>query len=86
MDTCHNLLGRRWQYCRKMVYKGFKNTYTFEKDEKHIMLLSLKETKVIKDQSKQGLVSRAIFLYTMREAFVALALVLLEGLREKNPY
>ena len=29
MDVCHLLLGRPWKYDRKVIYDGFKNTYTF---------------------------------------------------------
>jgi hypothetical protein len=32
MDACHILLGRPWQYDRKTVHNGLKNTYSFVKD------------------------------------------------------
>jgi hypothetical protein len=39
MDVCHILLGRPWQYDRKEIHDGRRNTYTFEKDgEKHTLL------------------------------------------------
>ena len=38
MDACHLLLGRPWQYDRKVVHDGFKNTYYFEKDGLKIIL------------------------------------------------
>ncbi|KAJ0490007.1 putative nucleotidyltransferase, Ribonuclease H [Helianthus annuus] len=41
MDACHILLGRPWQFDRKVVHDGFKNTYSFTKDDKNIPLLPL---------------------------------------------
>ncbi|GJS56056.1 putative reverse transcriptase domain-containing protein [Tanacetum coccineum] len=38
MDACHLLLGRPWQYDRKTVHDGYKNTYTFYKDGLRIIL------------------------------------------------
>lgn len=32
MDACHLLLGRPWQYDRKVLHDGYNNTYTFQKD------------------------------------------------------
>ena len=32
MDACHILLGRPWQFDRKIQHDRFKNTYTFKKD------------------------------------------------------
>lgn len=45
MDACHLLLGRPWQYDRKVVHDGYKNTYTFEKDGEKITLDPEKERK-----------------------------------------
>ena len=42
MDVCHLLLGRPWKYDRKVIYDGFKNTYTFRKDGHKIVLAPLK--------------------------------------------
>ena len=42
MDVCHLLLGRPWKYDRKVIYDGFKNTYTFCKDGHKIVLALLK--------------------------------------------
>ena len=44
MDVCHLLLGRPWQYDRKVIYDGFKNTYSFHKDGHKIVLALLKLT------------------------------------------
>ena len=43
MDACHLLLGRPWQYDRKFIHDGGKNTYTFWKDGSKIILLPLKD-------------------------------------------
>ena len=43
MDVCHILLGRPWQYDRKVVHDGRKNTYSLEKDGKKHTLLHLKD-------------------------------------------
>lgn len=42
MDTCHLLLGRPWQYDRKVEHDGFKNTYSFLYDKVNIVLLPSK--------------------------------------------
>ncbi|KAK9227018.1 hypothetical protein WN943_012067 [Citrus x changshan-huyou] len=38
MDACHLLLGRHWQYDRRVVHDGYRNTYTFIKDESKVIL------------------------------------------------
>ena len=43
-DVCHLLLRRPWKYDRKVIYDGFKNTYTFRKDGHKIILAPLKPT------------------------------------------
>ena len=42
MDVCYLLLRRPWKYDRKVIYDGFKNTYTFHKDGHRIVLAPLK--------------------------------------------
>ena len=42
MDACHLLLDRPWQYDGRVSYDGFKNSYSFVKDEKRIVLAPLK--------------------------------------------
>ena len=42
MDACHLLLGRPWQYDRKVSHNVFKNTHTFIKDGVRIVLAPLK--------------------------------------------
>ena len=60
MDACHLLLGRPWQYDWKVIYAGFKNTYTIQKDGHKIILAPLKpimalETKL---EEKSSLLSK----------------------------
>ena len=48
MDECHILLGRPWQYDRKVVHDGVKSCYKFVKD-------GIKHTLVpIKEEGKSG--------------------------------
>ena len=50
MDACHLLLGRPWQYDRKVSHDGFKNTYSFVKDGVRIIIAPLKpESKPSKE-------------------------------------
>ena len=46
MDVCHILLGRPWQYDRKVVHDGRKNTYSMEKDGKRHTLSPLEDEVV----------------------------------------
>lgn len=43
MDVCHILLGRPWQYDRKVVHDGLTNCYKFVKDGIKHMLVPIKE-------------------------------------------
>ncbi|XP_059064515.1 uncharacterized protein LOC131856670 [Cryptomeria japonica] len=43
MDACHVLLGRPWQYDRKVMHDGERNTYTFWKEGSKVILLPLKD-------------------------------------------
>ena len=46
MDVCHILLGRPWQYDKKVVHDGRKNTYSLEKDGKRHTLSPLEDETV----------------------------------------
>ena len=61
MDACHRLLGRPWQYDRKVIYDGFKNTYTFHKDGHKIILEPMKPTMALetKLEEKSSLFSKS---------------------------
>jgi hypothetical protein len=54
MDACHLLLGRPWQYDRKIKHDGFKNTYSFEKDGVKVLLAPLKMVYVPKLSFGEG--------------------------------
>ena len=46
LDVCHILLGRPWQYERKVVYDGRKNTYCMEKDGRRHTLSGLQHETI----------------------------------------
>ena len=48
----HILLGRLWQYDRRVTYDGFKNIYNFLKEGKTIKLAPLTPSQVYEDQLK----------------------------------
>jgi hypothetical protein len=43
MDVFHILLGRSWQYDRKVIHDGINNTYTLEKNGRTHMLLPIED-------------------------------------------
>eukprot|EP00253_Pinus_taeda_P023394 PITA_23394 len=45
MDVCHILLGRPWQYDRKVTHDGVLNCYKFEKDGVRHTLVPIREEK-----------------------------------------
>ena len=45
MDVCHILLGRPWQYDRKVTHDGVMNCYKFEKDGVRHTLVPIREEK-----------------------------------------
>lgn len=47
MDVCHILLGRPWQYDRKVVHEGKTNCYKFVKDGIKHMVVPIKEEETI---------------------------------------
>uniref|UniRef100_A0A2N9F1W5 Retrotransposon gag domain-containing protein n=1 Tax=Fagus sylvatica TaxID=28930 RepID=A0A2N9F1W5_FAGSY len=52
MHAGHILLGRPWQYDRRVTHDGFKNMYSFVKEGKTIKLAPLTPSQVYKDQLK----------------------------------
>jgi hypothetical protein len=52
MDAGHILLGRPWQYDRRVTHDGFKNMYNFVKGGKTIKLAPLTPSQVYEDQLK----------------------------------
>ena len=52
MHARHILLGRPWQFDRKVNHDGFKNRYSFVNDTKTITLVPLTPRQVYEDQMK----------------------------------
>ena len=52
MHAGHILLGRPWQYDRKVMHDGFRNRYSFVKDGKSVTLVPLSPKQVYEDQMK----------------------------------
>lgn len=86
MDACHLLLGRSWQYDRKVIHDGFKNTYSFVKEGVKIVLGPTK----LENTPEASIVEGGNFLYKSKlekeleistETFI---LVLLEENEEQN--
>ena len=48
MHAGHILLGRPWQFDRKVNHNGFKNRYSFVKNNKTIALVPLTHDKCMK--------------------------------------
>ena len=45
-NVFHGLLGRPWQFNKKVIYDGVENNFTFEKDGRRHTLLPLDDEKV----------------------------------------
>ena len=52
MHMGHILLGKPWQFDRKVIHGGFKNRHSFAKDNKTITLVPLTLRQVYEDQMK----------------------------------
>ena len=52
MDAGHILLGRPWQFDRKVHYDGFLNRYSFMKYRRKITLTLLSPREVYEDHCK----------------------------------
>ncbi|CAL2257293.1 unnamed protein product [Prunus armeniaca] len=80
MDACHLLLRRPWQYDRKVLHDGFRNTYTFEKDGVKIVLGPMKSGSSPKSMKVDGnnLLTKSEFLIAFEEIKEAYALVVME--------
>ena len=50
MHACHILLGRPWQYDRKVTHDGFKNRYSFVMNNRTIVLTPMSPKEALKDQ------------------------------------
>ena len=52
MHMGHILLGRPWQFDRKVTHDGLKNRYSFVKDSRTVTLVPLTLRQVYEDQMK----------------------------------
>ena len=52
MHAGHILLGRPWQFDKKVNHDGFKNMHSFVKGNKTITLIPLTQRQVYEDQIK----------------------------------
>ena len=52
MHIGHILLGKPWQFDRKVTHDEFKNMYSFVKDNRTVTLVSLTPRQVYEDQMK----------------------------------
>ena len=68
MDACHLLLGRPWQYDRKVKHDGYRNTYTLRFNNTDIVLLPGKNSEKPKSPDSTNLLSFARFESEMEEA------------------
>ena len=59
MHASHILLGRPWQFDRRVIYDGFLNRYTLKHNNKTIQLVSLSPQQVQEDQLKMSQARRA---------------------------
>ncbi|KAK0573568.1 hypothetical protein LWI29_010042 [Acer saccharum] len=75
MDACHLLLGRLWQYDRKVQHDGFKNTHTLKFNNTNIVLLPNKSPDKPKLLGGNNLLSFAKFEVEMEEAELVFVLL-----------
>ena len=55
MDVCHVLLGRPWQFDKRVVHEGRRNCYIFDKDRMKHVLLPLQEGGIMEQQATKVL-------------------------------
>lgn len=73
MDACHLLLGRPWEFDRRIIHDGFLNTYSFTfKDRKYILKPAPPETT---PALPVLLLQKQPFISAMRETDVVMALI-----------
>eukprot|EP00253_Pinus_taeda_P020450 PITA_20450 len=77
MDVCHILLGRPWQYDRKVTHDGVMNCYKFEKDGVGHTLVPIREEKEIAEanETKALLMSGKQFLKQVENSEISYAVV-----------
>ncbi|GJT07212.1 aspartyl protease_2 domain-containing protein [Tanacetum coccineum] len=80
MDACHLLLGRPWQFDRRTIHDGSKNTYSFDKDGGKIVLGPSKLNVMPRNAELEGnyFVSKSEFSEDFKNSKVAYALLIKE--------
>ncbi|XP_031404630.1 uncharacterized protein LOC116213728 [Punica granatum] len=80
MNACHLLLGQPWLYDRRVIYDGFKNTYSFVKEGVKIILAPCRMEDKSKAVTGEGssYLSKSQFLQVLDRSSKASALMLLE--------
>ncbi|CAL9236894.1 unnamed protein product, partial [Arabidopsis halleri] len=61
IDVCHLLLGRPWEYDRKITHDGLKNTYRFVWETHQILLMPSREPVAAEPPSTRSVHSRLSF-------------------------
>eukprot|EP00253_Pinus_taeda_P004272 PITA_04272 len=76
MDVSHILLGRPWQYGRKVVHDGLTNCYKFVKDGiKHMLVPIMEEGTTETSEPRTLLVSGKQFLKQVEDSEIGYAIV-----------
>eukprot|EP00253_Pinus_taeda_P016056 PITA_16056 len=77
MDVCHILLGRPWQYDRKVTHDRVMNCYKFEKDGVRHTLVPIREEKetIEANETKALLMSGKQFLKQVENSEISYAVV-----------
>ena len=53
MDATHLMLGRPWQYDRRIIHDGYLNTYMFKYHAKRITLLPMTPSEALQDEAER---------------------------------
>nr|GFA00082.1 hypothetical protein [Tanacetum cinerariifolium] len=91
MDAAHLLLGRPWQYDRRVIHDGYKNTYFFITNEVRVVLTLLKPKTLLQcvKEKDVSFISGACIEKQMFESQMGYVLVVMEESRsrivEHNP-
>ncbi|XP_013624698.1 PREDICTED: uncharacterized protein LOC106330838 [Brassica oleracea var. oleracea] len=75
MDACHLLLGRPWEYDRRVIHDGFLNTYTFTFANRKLVLKPTPETVTSPSPKPVMFLRRKPFIDAMCDAGMVLVLV-----------
>ncbi|XP_073139094.1 uncharacterized protein [Henckelia pumila] len=85
MQACHILLGRPWQFDRKVIHDGFKNRYSFTLKKEPIVLLPMSPKQVLEDHLKKKKKEEAGKKKADKKIYMAQKSELREILHEHTP-